>query len=120
LALMELKTSNTIKPLPLQGTVSGLKCPQEVTVIGHPKGLEFTVITARLSNLNRIVDKNRMLQFDGDADHGMSGGPIIDTDGNVIGVVQGGYDEIKGQCLGVISEHVRDLCKKCNIEVTLR
>lgn len=120
LALLEVKTVHRLEPLSLKRTTEGLKLLETLTIIGHPKGLEFTVINAKLSNLSRVVEKKRHLQFDSNADHGMSGGPIIDENGFVIGVVVGGWDEIRGAGLGILSEHVRDLCAKIKIQVDLQ
>jgi len=120
LALLEVVTEKEVKALPLRPTTSGLTLPMKLTLIGHPHQLDFTVMSGELANLNRIVDGKRMLQTNANVDSGMSGGPVIDEQGYVIGVTVAKYNNVAGQALAIITEHVRDLCEKCGVTVELR
>jgi putative serine protease PepD len=63
-----------------------------VVAIGSPFGLEGTVTTGIVSALNRTIDApnnftiSGAIQTDAAINHGNSGGPLLDTDGNVIGI----------------------------------
>ena len=54
--------------------------------IGHPHGLKYSVVAGVLSG-TRDVDGVTMLQLAMPIEHGNSGGPVIDMDGKVVGVV---------------------------------
>ncbi|HEY3322343.1 MAG TPA: trypsin-like peptidase domain-containing protein [Planctomycetota bacterium] len=119
LALLEVGTETQVKALPVRATTSGLVLPMKLTMIGHPKGLDFTVITGELANLSRMSEGKRHLQINSNVDCGMSGGPVIDDTGHVVGVTVAKIIGM-GQSLAIITEHVRDLCAKSNITVELK
>lgn len=63
-----------------------------VTVIGNPLGLTYSVTTGIISGLDRKFGTGEeslsgLIQFDAVANPGSSGGPLLDADGGVIGVV---------------------------------
>ncbi|MGD0091850.1 MAG: serine protease [Planctomycetota bacterium] len=119
LALLEVGTEHEIKPLPLRATTEGLVLPMKLTMIGHPHGLDFTVMWGELDNLNRVYEGSRHLQINSNADCGMSGGPVIDENGFVIGVTVAKLGSL-GQSIAIISERVRDLCAKYGINLELK
>jgi putative serine protease PepD len=63
-----------------------------VVAIGSPFGLEGTVTTGIVSALNRTIDApnnftiSGAIQTDAAINHGNSGGPLLDSDGHVIGI----------------------------------
>ena len=63
-----------------------------VVAIGSPFGLEGTVTTGIVSALNRTIQApnnftiNGAIQTDAAINHGNSGGPLLDSDGHVIGI----------------------------------
>lgn len=66
----------------------------EVYAIGNPLGeLDFTMTSGRISALDRSITTSsnspaiNMFQFDAAVNSGNSGGPVFNTDGEVIGVV---------------------------------
>lgn len=120
LALLEVVTEKEVKAIPMRPTTSGLTLPMKLTMIGHPHELDFTVMSGELANLNRIVEGKRYLQTNSNAAPGMSGGPVIDETGHVIGVTVAGFKSSAGQGMAIITEHVRDLCEKCGITVELK
>ena len=71
------------KPLPLSSS-----CPetgQRIYVIGSPKGLEGTISEGIVSAL-RSVDQLDQIQMSAAISSGNSGGPVMNTKGEVIGV----------------------------------
>ena len=56
--------------------------------VGHPFGMVWSVTTGVISNTNRILRSPyvRMLQTDVVLNRGNSGGPLTDSEGNVVGV----------------------------------
>jgi serine protease Do len=59
---------------------------QEVVAVGHPLGLERTVVAGRVSGRRRIDDRD-MIQLAIPIEQGNSGGPLLDLFGNVHGVL---------------------------------
>ncbi|MCA9041918.1 MAG: trypsin-like peptidase domain-containing protein [Planctomycetaceae bacterium] len=74
------------------GESSQLKVGMKVYTIGNPFGLERTMTTGIISSLNRTlqVRENRtiksIIQIDAAVNPGNSGGPLLDTQGSLIGV----------------------------------
>ncbi|SDQ29704.1 S1C family serine protease [Natronobacterium texcoconense] len=67
---------------------------QQVVAVGNPYGLEGTLTEGIVSGVNRTVDPPgrqfslpNVVQTDAAVNPGNSGGPLVDLDGNVVGVV---------------------------------
>lgn len=61
-----------------------------VVAIGNPLGLTHSVSTGVVSGLNRTSmdgEITGLIQFDASVNPGSSGGPLLDAQGNVIGIV---------------------------------
>jgi hypothetical protein len=67
---------------------------QEVVLIGHPAGFDWTLSTARIA-ASRSDAEGPWLQLDGPVNPGNSGGPVLDKQGNVLGVIEARFDESK-------------------------
>lgn len=87
LELEDSKKSNNLKNLSW-GSSEALKKGQPVWAIGHPLGFEFTVTTGVVSNESRrsYGPFQQLIQTDVAINQGNSGGPLLDMDGNVVGV----------------------------------
>jgi regulator of sirC expression with transglutaminase-like and TPR domain len=84
LAIIKVDT-NGMKPLPL-GDSKSLRDGQPLVAIGHPQGLKYSVVAGVLSG-RREVEAIPMLQIAMPVEPGNSGGPVLDMEGKVIGVV---------------------------------
>lgn len=76
------------------GNSDNILVGDEVYAIGNPLGeLDFTMTSGRISALDRSISTSanvpaiNMFQFDAAVNSGNSGGPVFNTDGEVIGVV---------------------------------
>ncbi|ADL49900.1 S1C family serine protease [Clostridium cellulovorans] len=82
-------TDNKEMPAVLElGDSSKLVTGQPVVAIGNPLGTEFlgTVTTGIISSTNRDVNGNSFLQTDAAINAGNSGGPLLNDQGQVIGI----------------------------------
>jgi putative serine protease PepD len=93
--LAVLKTGRTDLPPLTMGSSSSVVVGDQVIAVGAPLGLDSTVTTGIVSALNRPVspggDGNEQsyinaIQTDAAINPGNSGGPLLDMQGNVIGV----------------------------------
>jgi S1-C subfamily serine protease len=85
-----------------------------VYAISNPQGLEKTISQGVVSGM-REIDGHKMLQVTAAISHGSSGGPILDSSGEVIGVAAGSL--ISGQSLNFAvpsSEVIRLLANGSN------
>jgi len=73
------------------------KVGETVLAIGSPVGLEKTVTKGIVSALGRRFSQvGDYIQIDAAVNHGNSGGPVIDTEGILLGVVVAGAEEFEG------------------------
>jgi putative serine protease PepD len=83
--------SSELTPLQL-GDSSAVQVGDEVVAIGSPLGLNETVTSGIVSALNRTITSpnnfsiNDAIQTDAAINHGNSGGPLLDLQGQVIGI----------------------------------
>lgn len=84
LAIVRVQGKNW-KALPL-GQSKHLKIGQPLIALGHPRGLEHSVVSGVLSG-QREVEGIAMLQLAIPIEQGNSGGPVMDMEGRVVGIV---------------------------------
>lgn len=91
LAIIKIQPDDFIKDLeyPVLGDSDAIKVGQWVIAIGNPFGLDGTVslgiVSAKGRNL-RLGNMSQFIQTDAMIDPGSSGGPLINLDGEVIGI----------------------------------
>jgi S1-C subfamily serine protease len=84
-------TKDQIKPL-MMGASHNLKVGMRVLAIGNPFGLDRTLTTGVISALGRTIQREdqdalgEMIQTDAAINPGNSGGPLLNLDGELIGV----------------------------------
>jgi serine protease Do len=68
------------------GNYESMKDGDAVVAIGHPYGLNYTATQGVISKVDRIRDGLKFIQIDAAINPGNSGGPLVNDDGEVIGV----------------------------------
>jgi S1-C subfamily serine protease len=94
---------------PIRGTA--VHSGDSIIAIGYPfHGLltsDFTVTTGIVSSLSGILNDTRFLQISAPVQPGNSGGPLLDTSGNVVGVVAAKINAMKfAKATGDIPENI--------------
>lgn len=84
LALLQIDAKN-LKPLSL-GDSEKVRQGESVVAMGAPEGLGFSIVQGVLS-ATREIDGNDMLQVAIPIEKGNSGGPLLNTQGQVIGLL---------------------------------
>lgn len=84
LAVVQVE-ANRLKPLPL-GDSDTLENGQGIIALGHPRGLEHSVVAGVVSGRPKIEGRS-MIQLAIPIEQGNSGGPVLDRQGRVVGVV---------------------------------
>ena len=88
IALLKLKTTNDL-PIAKLGSSGDLKVGQWVVAIGSPFGLERTVTAGIVSAKGRVIGSgpyDDFIQTDASINPGNSGGPLINMQGEVVGI----------------------------------
>ncbi len=88
LALIRIKPDKPLQALSL-GDSTGSKVGQWVVAIGNPFGLENTVTSGIISAKGRVIGAgpyDDFIQTDASINPGNSGGPLLNLDGDVIGI----------------------------------
>ncbi|MDR1389201.1 MAG: S1C family serine protease [Treponema sp.] len=83
------------------------KTGDTVFAIGSPGGLEKTVTQGIVSALGRrFLQIGDVIQIDAAVNHGNSGGPVIDKDGRLVGIVFAGIEQFQGLNFAVPAERL--------------
>jgi serine protease Do len=91
LAVIKIEAGRALPVIPL-GTSSDLRLGESVIAVGNAFGYEHTVTAGIISSLSRDVEVNEhqsyknLLQTDASINPGNSGGPLLNLDGEVVGI----------------------------------
>ena len=114
-ALLKVETTNHLVELPLD-VDSPLAIGNKVIAIGTPFGLAKTTTFGHISALNR-PSKNRafkdLIQTDAPVNRGNSGGPLLNMEGQVIGIVSSTFRGTDGIGFAIPAKHIQRLMKVC-------
>jgi len=109
IAVLKVAQASPSQPFLPMGSTSSLKPGQEIIVIGSALGtLQNSVSRGIVSGL-RNSGGVTLVQSDAAANPGNSGGPMLDRNGRVVGVLTAGYSGKEGLNFGVSIDHARDI-----------
>lgn len=86
LAFLDAPQNGTELPEIRLGTAKTLRERDAVTAIGHPFGLKFSLKSGIISNTAELMNGIPYLHIDAALNPGNSGGPLVDTEGDVVGI----------------------------------
>lgn len=94
-----LKLKKPLKSAPLALSTKQPRLGSRVAVLGYPLafdlGLKIQATTGEISGLTGAKDDRRFYQFSAPAQQGNSGGPVLNQDGEVIGIVSSKLDDME-------------------------
>lgn len=87
IAVISIPENNFVKPMPI-GNSDSLRVGDTVWAMGNPMGMTFITTRGIVTKTHSIIPGsiNRLTQIDASINHGNSGGPLIDENGQVVGV----------------------------------
>ena len=85
LAFLQAPTDIELADVQL-GLYEQMKDGDAVVAIGHPYGLNYTATQGVISKVDRIRDGLKFIQIDAAINPGNSGGPLVNMNGEIIGV----------------------------------
>lgn len=88
------------------------KVGETIYALGNPEGLTGTISQGIISAGARIIYGSRVLQISASISHGSSGGPVVDSQGQVIGVAVGSITEGQNLNFAVPSMYIQSLLAK--------
>jgi TPR repeat protein len=113
LAILEADTANS-NSLKFR-TGKGVQIGNEIVVLGYPLdnilGTSMKLTTGSISSLTGLADDTTGLQMSAPVQPGNSGGPLLDTSGNIVGVV---YARVEKSISGRLTQTV-NLAIKANV-----
>lgn len=86
LAFLSAPAGTKELPVVRLGVDKVLKALDRVTAIGHPFGLKFSAKSGVISNTSESMNGIPYLHIDAALNPGNSGGPLVDTDGDIVGI----------------------------------
>lgn len=100
IALLGPEASPAVIVPAVLGTARGLRVGDEAFAVGNPLGLVGSMSSGVISALDRSIPFDNtdgtlddLIQFDAAVNPGSSGGPLLDRDGHVIGIVTASADD---------------------------
>ena len=109
LAVLKLTPADASQPFLVLAPASSVRAGQEVIAIGSALGtLQNTVTRGIVSGL-RESGGATLVQTDAAVNPGNSGGPLLNRDGQAIGITTMGYAERQGLNFAVAADHARGL-----------
>lgn len=109
LAVVRLSSAPADQAIVSLGTASGIRAGQEVVAIGSALGVLQNTVTRGIVSGVRQAGSVTLIQTDAAINPGNSGGPLVDRQGNVIGINTMGVASAQGISFAVSVDHVREL-----------
>jgi S1-C subfamily serine protease len=101
------------------GNSNTVSVGERVVIIGSPRGLEGTVTAGILSSVRDSGEGFKLLQTDASINPGNSGGPLVNSQGQALGVVAFKLRSSEGLNFAIPINYVRGLLSTLHEPVTL-
>lgn len=98
IAIIQIDYQNEVV---LNKRTDDLKVGETVYALGSSEGLTDSFSSGLISAIDRKIEKNCFIQTTAPISHGNSGGPLVDSKGNVIGITSAGVIEVQNLNLAI-------------------
>ena len=119
-------TTNATNTTPVDiGNSDNVQIGETVYAIGYPEaftlGISSSTFTSGMVSMNRTIGENTYIQSTVDITHGNSGGPLINTAGEVIGITSAGinYQNIDYMNLSIPINNIEIVKNSINVQFYL-
>lgn len=116
--LAVLKVDSSSLPVVQFAASDELASGQKVAAIGAPLGFEHSVTSGVVSSTSRKIDEQEFIQIDAAINKGSSGGPVINEDGQVVGVAVIGFTDADNVALAIPSTDVMRFLREKDVPFT--
>ena len=106
-AVLKISPADPKQPTLTMGATTDARVGQEVFAIGSALGLFQNTLTRGIVSGIRQTPTATLVQTDAAVNPGNSGGPLIDRNGRVLGIITMGYTERQGLNFAVGIDHAR-------------
>ena len=96
--------------------LSAMKIGDDIYTIGAPKGMAYTLTKGTVSAKSRIIRYKSYIQIDAAINEGNSGGPLLNDNGEVLGMNTLKMSDSEGIGLAIPVSRVSDFLKSLGIE----
>ncbi len=114
-----LKLDRTGLPAVVFAPSAGLKPGVRVAAVGAPQGLPNSVTAGVVSATAREIKGQKYLQIDAALNKGNSGGPVVESNGEVVGIATATIQEASNVGFALPSEAVLEFLKAQNVTVSV-
>lgn len=97
---------------------SVMKTGDDIYAIGAPKGMAYTLTKGTVSAKERIIRNNSYIQIDAAINEGNSGGPLLNDNGQVLGMNTLKMSDSEGIGLAIPINRICDYLQSLDIELT--
>jgi S1-C subfamily serine protease len=112
--LVLLKVNSSLAPPLALGSSDNVEVGEEVYVVGNPVGLEGTFSQGIISGIRRLGDDS-LLQITAPISPGSSGGPVLNSQGQVIGVAVASFRSGQNLNFAIPASYLSRLLKQAEI-----
>jgi S1-C subfamily serine protease len=109
LAILRLSSAPSDQTTVPLGSAGAVRSGQEVVAIGSALGVLQNTVTRGIVSGVRQAGSVTLIQTDAAINPGNSGGPLVDRQGNVIGINTMGITQAQGISFAVSVDHVREV-----------
>lgn len=107
IALLKTETKICHTEIPFKEVLE-VQSRDKVWVLGFPFGMPFTVTEGIVSNNKQLLEGKHYIQTDAAVNPGNSGGPVVDVNGNLIGVTNAKFNNADNVGFAIPAQVLKD------------
>ena len=110
LALLKTEPDATIKPVEFsrEDAFPG----EDVYAIGNSKGEGLCILEGIVSDVHRTIDGEDYIMISAPVTHGNSGGPVFNSQGELIGIVRCGHNDVSSMNFVIPTKRILDFLQE--------